>query len=185
MLHSLAAPPPSTLCGVIRNSHLILWIKFLCQKKEYSKIRIQTQCYVKCWSTMLSSTCFRCFPHVTATHCLRYTVEFFCFSSFNMCGLFFCTLSFKTPQRQKSNGVRYGDWGGHTFWEIILPKNLCNICMYLRPFLLKLVEFCITFQQGHEIHNLFVVKFSWYCFSDTKGADYSPFRDTTPCSSDF
>ena len=100
----------------------------------------------------------------------------FCFSSFNMCGLFLCTLSFKTPQRQKSGGVRSGDWGGHTFWEImLLPKNLCNICMWYRPFLLKLVELYITFQKGHEIHNLFVVKFCWYRFSGAKWANYSPF----------
>jgi hypothetical protein len=110
----------------------------------------------------------------------------FCFSSFKMCGLFLCTLSFKTPQRQKPSGVRSGDWGGHTFWEImLLPKNLCNISMCYRPFLLKLVEIFITFQQGHEIHYMFVVKFCWYCFSGAKGANYSPFRNTTPCSSDF
>jgi hypothetical protein len=66
---------------------------------------------------------------------------------------------------------------------MLLPKNLCNICMCYRPFLLKLVELCITFQQRREIHNLFVVKFCWYCFSGAKGSDYSPFRDTTPCSS--
>jgi len=159
----------------------------LSKKKSTLKLELKHSAIsIKCWSIMLSSTCFCCFPPCYCNPQLEIHNGIFCFSSFNMCGLFLCTLSFKPPKKQKSSGIRYGDWGGHTFWEImLLPKDLCDICICYRPFLLKLVELFITFQQGNEIHNLFVVKFCSYCSSGAKGADYSPFRDTTPWSSDF
>ena len=125
------------------------WIMVLCPKKSTLKSELKHSAISSVGAPCSAVHAFTVFPCYCNPQLEIYS-GIFCFSSFNMCGLFFCTLSFKPPKEQKSSGVRSGDWRGHTFWEImLLPKNLCNICMCYRPFLLKLVELFITFQQGN------------------------------------
>ena len=111
-------PPPNSppFYRVIRNSHLVFVNNVPWSKKKYTKIRTQTQCYIKCWSTVLSSTCFRCFPHVTATHSLRYTVGF-CVSFLSTCVCCFCAHYLSIPQRNRNPVVLGLEIEGATHFE--------------------------------------------------------------------
>jgi hypothetical protein len=116
-------------------SHTTLPQKISCFSKKHMRIRKRTQLFVKCWkyqrrSGVYAFALFLMFDAnlwKSSSVMLEMNVRIFCFVSSDACRFFLYTFSFEHPYRQKSDGGRCGDRGGHKFQEIMRSRKDSHI----------------------------------------------------------